>query len=316
MSSIFGVARTRSLCPVVFLVSMFSSGTPTLATGQGSQESAAIHSRIEAYLGAWNEHDAAALGALFSADADFVMGDQPEARGRQEIQAWWKVYFENQEPERRLELEVGLLRFLAPDVAIMTVTTTTVVPDSRGQDLRPRKFRGTWLWEHQEEAWFVSAMRGLPLEEDQVTLNASPEAAKVLRPDIRAFVASYEDALATQDPGAVSALYMDDAELIVRDSPLVTGRESIQAWWRSYFEEPRPYRPLLIIDEIRMIAPAVALLNITATGAVPQRGRDEPAPVRYARATWVLAKEAGEWRIAQLLVLPSEHDRIIRSGGR
>jgi hypothetical protein len=65
-----------------------------------------------------------------------------------------------------------------------------------------------------------------------------------------------------------------------------------------------------------MIAPDVALLNITATGAVPKQAQNEPAPVRYARATWVLAEDAGEWRIAQLLVLPSEDDRIIRSGGR
>jgi uncharacterized protein (TIGR02246 family) len=244
------------------------------------------------------------------------MGNQHEARGRQEVQDWWKVYFQNQEPERRLELDVGPVRFLAPDVAIMTVITTTGGPDSGGEDLPPRSFRGTWLWKHQDEEWLVSAMRGLPLQDDQIILNASPEATKALRPDIRGFVAAYEDALATQDPNRVSAFYMDDAELIVRNSPLVSGRESIQAWWRAYFEEPRPYRALLIIDEIRMIAPDVALLNITATGAVPQQDRTEPTPVRYARATWVLADEDGEWRIAQLLVLPSEDDRIIRSGGR
>lgn len=148
----------------------------------------------------------------------------------------------------------------------------------------------------------VPAANGLPLPEDGVELNASVEAAEALRPDIRGFVAAYEDALSARDPGAVSAFYRDDAELVVRNSPLVSGRAAIRAWWDAYFQEPRPYRALLIIDGIRMIAPDVALVNITATGTVPQTATGEPAPVRCARAAWVLTREAGVWRIAQLLV--------------
>ena len=289
--------------------------TPATAAAQAVTDSTAIRSRVETYLRVWNARDASGLVKFFSDDADFVMGNQPAARGRPEIRAWWQAYFARQEPERYLRLEIASLRFVAPDVAIMSVGTTTGGRDASGQDLRERKFRGTWIWQRQGGQWLIRAMRGLPLEEDEVVLNASREAAETLRPDIRGFVAAYEDALNTHDPDSVTAFFAEGAELMVRDSPLVSGREAIRAWWRAYFAEPRPYRAVLIIDEIRMISPGVALLNITATGAGPQRIGEPLMAVRYARATWVVAQAGGGWRIVELLVLPSEDDEIVRGGG-
>jgi uncharacterized protein (TIGR02246 family) len=147
-----------------------------------------------------------------------------------------------------------------------------------------------------------------------VVLNESVEAAHVLRPRIRAFVDEYEDAFNTHDLAAVSRFYGDDADIIVRNGPLVHGRQAIRDWWRTYFSQPRPYRYLFIIDGIRMITPDVARLNFTVTGALPESG-GEPLPVRYTRATWVIVREAGDWRISAVWVLPREDDNVIRVGG-
>lgn len=73
-------------------------------------------------------------------------------------------------------------------------------------------------------------------------------------------------------------------------------------------------RAILITDVIRMMAPEVALINITATAAAGQADA-RPLPVSYARATWVVVREAGERLIAAFCVLPSEEDRIIRESG-
>jgi uncharacterized protein (TIGR02246 family) len=316
-SPVVRLGRVVSVCAGTVALGVLSVWTPAAAAGQAAGDFAAIRARIETYLAAaWDAHDASALGAIFTEDADLVMGNLPAAWGRREIQDSWQTYFRRQEPERRLQLDVASLRFLTPGVATMTVTTTTGGPDSEGRELPARRFRGSWVWRRQRDVWLISAMRGLPLEEDRVDLNATAEAAETLRPDIRGFVAAYEDALNAKDLGALSAFYSDDAELIVRNSPLVSGRQAIEAWWRAYLAEPRPYRALLIIDDIRRITPDVTLLNGTATGALPQQAAERPTPVRYTRWTWVLVREAGEWRIAQLLVLPSEDDRIIRSGSR
>ncbi len=306
-----GLARLVATSVTTLAASLFLAGLPGVLEAQGVEDTTAIRTRIEAYLNAWNAHDSSGLAAFFAEDADFVMGNQPAARGRQQVRDWWQDYFRRQEPERHLKLDVGPIKFVTPDVAVVTVGTTTGGRRRQGQELPARRFRGTWLWHRQDDNWLISAMRGLPRQEDRVVLNASLEAAEALRPGIRAFVAAYEDALNTHDPTSVSAFYRNDAGIIIRNSPSILGRQAILDWWRAYFAEPRPYRAILIIDEIRMIAPKVALINVTGTGAVPQSD-GQPLSVRYARATWIVVREAGDWRISSLWVLPSEDDRIIR----
>jgi uncharacterized protein (TIGR02246 family) len=315
-SSKHGPVRAVGACVTTLLATLlFLVARPGIVEAQAVGDLAGIRARTEAYLTAWNAHDAAALAELFAADADFVMGNQPVMLGRRAIREWWQEYFANQEPERRLTLDVSSERLVAADVAVVTLETTTGGRDPEGQALPARRFRGTWLWQRRGGTWLILAMRGLPREEDRVVLHASREAAEALSPDIRAFVADYADAFETHDPSAVSAFYRDDAEIIVRNSPLIRGRDAVRDWWRTYFSQPRPYRVLLIVDRIRRIGPSVALVGITATGAVP-RSEDRPLPLRYARATWVLARQAGDWRIAALWVLPSEDDAIVRDGGR
>ncbi|MGD8330521.1 MAG: SgcJ/EcaC family oxidoreductase, partial [Acidobacteriota bacterium] len=293
---------------------LIAAGPLPVTAAQYSEDADAIRARIDAYLSGWNAHDAAGLAAFFTEDADSVMGNQPAAHGREEIREQWQAYFAQQEPERHLTLEVSPIRFLATGVAVMTVATTTGGRDSRGQELTARRFRGAWLWRLQGDDWLIAAMRGLPTEQDRVTLNATDAAAERLKPDVRAFVATYENAFNSHDPAALGSLFRDDAELIIRNLAPIRGRSAIEDWWRTYFTEPRPYRALMIVDEMREIAPNVILLNITATGDLASSADQRP-PARYARGTWILSRAAGEWRVAAMWVLPSEDDALIRGGG-
>ena len=124
-------------------------------------------------------------------------------------------------------------------------------------------------------------------------------AAESLRPHIRAFIDAFEDAFDSHNPSAVSAFFRDDADIIVRNSPLIQGKQSIQDWWDAYFSKPRSYRVLLIIDEIRNISDNVVQVNVTGTGAIPGT-ENEPRPLRQTRAMWVLVRESGKWGIAAL----------------
>ena len=63
-----------------------------------------------------------------------------------------------------------------------------------------------------------------------------------------------------------------------------------------------------------MVAPGVALVNVIGSGALPGTSDAAPQAVRYTRATWVLTLEDDGWKIAELLVLPSELDEIVREG--
>jgi uncharacterized protein (TIGR02246 family) len=288
---------------------------PGATSAQTAADSVALRARIEAYRTVWNTHDASALSAFFSDSADLVMGNQPEAVGRQAIRESWRDYFSNQEPERHLTLDVHSVRFVDPEVAVVHVTTTTGGRDREGRALLSRRFRGAWVVQRRSGEWLISAMRGEPTEQDRVVLNESLAAAEELRPGIRAFVDAYEDAFNSHVASAVSAFYADDADIIVRNGPVTHGRQAIQAWWQSYFVESRPYRAIYIVKDIRSVTPDVALVNLVVTGAAVE-STAEPAPVRYTRATWLLARdgEGARWLLSAVWVLPSEEDDIIREG--
>lgn len=301
--------HTAYEAPMLLLMatSTFLAAMPGIATAQSTPEANPFRELVETYVEAWNSHDPIAVGQFFAEDADLVLGNLPAAQGRASIQSWWRDYFNELEPERRATVDVTSARSLTPDVAVIDVAMTT-----SGPALPLRKARETWLLRRASGGeWLISAMRSLPTESDRVELRASLEVSQSVRPQIRAFVAAYEDIFNRHDPDALSSFYRDDADIIVRERPAIRGAQAIQEWWHAYFDQARDYRALLIIEEIRMLDDDVALLNVIGTGAALEAA-EELAPTRQARATWVLLREDGEWRIAVLRVLPSEDDRIIR----
>jgi uncharacterized protein (TIGR02246 family) len=306
----------------IVALTVVATAVPGVVTAQGVADSAHLHEFVETYQTVLNTHDPTAVAAFFSEDADLVPGNLPALHGRGAIEAWWRTYFERQQPERRGLLDVASMRFLTRDVAVVNLAITSGGGSTGGEVLPVRKARGTWLLRRHGGQWLIEAARILPTEKDRVELMSSLEAAESLRPQLRVFVAAYEDTFNRHDPAAISAFYTEDADIVVRNSPVIHGRQAIIDWWRAYFSKLRPQpldrdtwfesmKAILIIDEIRMIGPDVALVDISATAAARQADGG-PLPVRYARATWVVVREGGEWLIAALRVLPSEDDRVIR----
>jgi len=311
---------------IIIATGVLSAGFSSKAVAQTVEDSTSVYKFVEAYQDTLNNRNAAATAAFFTEDADLMMFNLPGVHGRQAIRNWWqKVWqskFNKQEPGRKGTIIPNSIRFLASDVALVNIETKTGGRDSLGIELPIRGARGTWLLHRQNGSWLISAMRAMPTERDSIELIRSLKAEESLKPQIRAFVRAYEEAFDTHDPAAISTFYTNDADIVVRNSPLIHGRSAILKWWRAYFAQLRTkwldqnrwfesMTTILIIDEIRMITHDVALINITGTGAALQADT-EPPPIRYARATWVIVREKGVWRIASLRVLPSEEDRIIR----
>jgi uncharacterized protein (TIGR02246 family) len=310
------------MAATIIAASISIAALPITAAAQTEKDSAAIRTQIEAYRNVWNTHESAALAEFFAEDADMVAGNLPAAHGRQAIQDWWGDYFARQEPERTINIDVKLIRLIASDVALANVATTTGGTNAQGKALLSRRARGTWLLRRDGGEWLISALRAFPTEEDSVELNRSIETAESLQPQIRTLVHNYENAFDSHDPAAISGFYTDDANIMVRNLPAINGRQAILEWWRKYFSKSKSdklapenwynsMRSILIIDDINMITPDIARINITATGS-SKKPVTTQSPLRYARATWVVVREAGGWKIAALWVLPSEEDRIIR----
>jgi len=303
---------------IIITTGFFAAGYSSTAASQTFEDSASVYEFVEAYQRTISTHNPVALGAFFTEDANLIMYNLPEVQGRQAIENWWQEFwqsrFNKQEPGRRGTFNVNSVRFLTTDIALANVESTTGGRDSSGVELDTRKARGTWLLHRQNDNWLISAMRGMPTEKDSIILGSSVETAESLRPYVRAFVDAYEDAFNSHDPSAVSAFFRYDADIIVRNSPLIQGTQEIQDWWRAYFSEPRNYRAIFIIDEIRTISDNVVQVDLTVTGSFPET-EDEHQPPRQTRGMWVLVHEAGDWHIAALRVLPGLDDRVIRRGG-
>jgi len=77
----------------------------------------AIVDSAEAFMLAYNKHDAEAIGPLFLERAEFVDGDGNVFRGRKEIQEEFAAYFKDA-PQAEIELEVKQVKVLTPSLAV------------------------------------------------------------------------------------------------------------------------------------------------------------------------------------------------------
>jgi uncharacterized protein (TIGR02246 family) len=283
----------------------------TAIMSQTTKDSTELNKYVQAYQQTFNTRDASVLSTFFTEDADVVVGNLLEAKGRQAVEKWWNSYFAKQERGRRGTFTVSSLRKITDDVALINLLSVTGGRDTLGTELRTRIARGTWVVHRLNGDWFIISLFMMPAETDSVVLGASVETAESLQPHIRAFVKAYEDAYDSHDPSAVTAFFRNDADIIVRNKPLVHGKQAIQEWWSSYFSSPRNFKVIMIIDEIRTITNDVVQLNLTVTGAIPGT-ENKLQPLRQTSANWILVRESGEWRIAALRVLPGKEDRVIR----
>lgn len=125
-----------------------------------------VRARVEAYEEVWNTHEASAVAAFFTEDADMVFGNGPRIAGRNAIQDWWDGYFAKIDEARKGTFAIDSLRAITPEVVLINVDSTTAGRGSTGQELPTRLARGTWVVVRHAGQWWISALRGLPAEGD------------------------------------------------------------------------------------------------------------------------------------------------------
>jgi uncharacterized protein (TIGR02246 family) len=122
---------------------------------------------LEAYTTAWNTHDSDALAAMFTDDADLIMGNLPRIDGKEAIGRWWNTYFSRIDEDRKGEFKLLSLRNIAPDVQIVNVSSKTFSSNKQGKELETRLARGTWVLVKTNNSWLIAAMRGMPAMGEQ-----------------------------------------------------------------------------------------------------------------------------------------------------
>lgn len=135
-----------------------------------SPDEQAIIAAAEAFEKAYNAHDAKAVAALFTPDAEIVGEDGNVAHGAEEITAVFAAIFE-ENPDAKSEIAVDSIRFVAPTVAVEDgFTTVTHQPNEPAE-----KSKYIAVHVKQDGKWLMASARDLPDE-----LGASDEQLKQL----------------------------------------------------------------------------------------------------------------------------------------
>jgi uncharacterized protein (TIGR02246 family) len=103
------------------------------------------------FMDAWNRHDAHALAALFSEDADFTNVRGTHAHGRTGVVEFLAPPFTGAFKESHLTGRLRSIRFLKPDIALADIDWEVTGATDPGGRARP-PHRGLLDWRRQRPA--------------------------------------------------------------------------------------------------------------------------------------------------------------------
>lgn len=123
---------------------------------------------------------------------------------------------------------------------------------------------------------------------------------------MRTLVQTFQDVWNAHDAARLAELFADDADQIMGNGPVTTGRPAIRRWWEARFAGMERGRSIaLSVGSVRMISSDAGVINTVAASG----GRDaqaQPLPPSSDRGTWVVVSKAGHWHIAALRVQQAE----------
>jgi uncharacterized protein (TIGR02246 family) len=135
-------------------------GSALLGAEELDPRIAALQKTAAEFVTAYNDQDAAALAALFTVDGEITVltGDQL-ASGRAEIQARYEQIFAD-EP-RHISIEVGSVRFVAPNVAIEDGVFHLTPADDESAPPQSTSFTTVMVKEESALDWRIASTRTL-----------------------------------------------------------------------------------------------------------------------------------------------------------
>ena len=110
----------------------------------------------------WNGRDADALSAMFAADADLAVGDQPVRTTRDDIRAYFVESFAKMPPDLRHVMDVRALREVSPGVVVADGEVRIERARDDGSREVLRRFANTTVLVRDGDTWRFSAVRAVP----------------------------------------------------------------------------------------------------------------------------------------------------------
>ena len=123
-----------------------------------------IHGVMNAFVDAWNQHDAKAFAAVFAEDADFTNWRGTSASGRSKIEEFHAPMFATIFKNSRLRQSSVRTRFIRPDIAAVDVPwDMSGVMDAGGNPRPDRHGLLDFVMAKDRGQWQIVVMHNLDL---------------------------------------------------------------------------------------------------------------------------------------------------------
>jgi uncharacterized protein (TIGR02246 family) len=123
-----------------------------------------IHGVMNAFVDAWNQHDAKAFAAVFAEDADFTNWRGQGASGRSKIEEFHAPLFATIFKNSHQTMTDIKIRFVRPDVAAVDVHwELTGQTDAQGNARPPRQGILNFVMAKKDGKWQIVVMHNLDL---------------------------------------------------------------------------------------------------------------------------------------------------------
>jgi uncharacterized protein (TIGR02246 family) len=114
----------------IFIASAAILLAPDVGRADQADDEAAIRKNDDAYVAAYNNHDAKAIAAMWSPEAVYIDPDTGDEKvGREEIEKEFADTFAGLK-DAKLEISIDSIKFLSPNVAIENGTARITRPDA------------------------------------------------------------------------------------------------------------------------------------------------------------------------------------------
>jgi uncharacterized protein (TIGR02246 family) len=230
---------------------------------------------------AYNKHDRAALGALYTDNARLMMHGSPTYAGKAAITDFWAEDFKDRDPLTLLEVTHSV----AGSDMVLVHGDYEVVSRTDGKKLGNGRFAHIWTRAASSEWRLDRDLWNEPF--DPYTAGEVADADEVQQ-----LAARWTEAYNKHDRAALQAVYTEDARLMMHGAPTIAGRAAIGDFWAQDFTEGNPLTLLAVTHGLQGVDMVLVHGNYEVVD------REDGAKVGLGRFAhiWV-AERDGSWRL-------------------
>jgi len=230
---------------------------------------------------AYNKHDGAALGSIYTDRARLMMHGSPTIAGRAKVQEFWIGDFKDGNP-----------------LTLLTVTHTVngnnmllvhgdykVIGRDDGRRLGFGRFAHIWVRDGQRGWRLDRDLWNQPFEPYNAEANGATK-------NVQALADRWVQAYNRHDRNGLAALYTEDANLVTHGSPIVAGRGNIAAFWAEDFLAGNP----LTLLTVTHVSEGLDMMLVHGNYEVVSRDGGSLSGLGRFAHIWT-RESGGEWRL-------------------